>query len=287
MHYLILAVLCSVAVSVLLKVARDKKIIIEQAIAFNYLVAISLCYSLLQPNFNGLGFTEYVQQSSAMPIFLSLGILLPSVFVFMSRAVEYAGIVRADAAQRLALFLQILAAVLLFNETLSQWRIAGVIVAFLALFCLLAKPANAMQSAFKGALFLALVWLGYGVIGILFKQIAKMGGAFPTTLFISFVLAGLISFVVLVLKRTVWTLPSLLGGIVLGCLNFFNILFYIRAHQHFHDSPTIVFAGMDLGVICLGALTGALVFKEKISKINGLGILLGLIAIVLLYAEKF
>jgi len=106
MLFLILAVFCSVAVSVLLKVARSKQIVIEQAIAFNYVTAISLCYFLLQPDFKGLGFTEFFLESEAQPIFLSLGILLPSVFVFMSKAVEYAGIVRADAAQRLALFLQ-------------------------------------------------------------------------------------------------------------------------------------------------------------------------------------
>ncbi|MDD6910111.1 DMT family transporter [Actinobacillus minor] len=286
MTFLILAILCSVSVSVLLKVARAKNIVIEQAIAFNYITAIGLCYFLLKPDFKGLGFTDFFIQSEAQPIFLAMGILLPTVFIFMSRAVEYAGIVRADAAQRLALFLQIIAAVFLFNETLSDLRVVGVIVAFLALFCLLSKPTNEMGNAGKGMLFLALVWLGYGTTGILFKQIAKMGGAFPTTLFISFVLACAIMFSYLMIKRTQWTVPSFFGGILLGVLNFFNILFYIKAHQHFSDSPTIVFAGMDLGVICLGALTGALVFKEKISKLNGVGILLGLIAIVLLYAEK-
>ena len=51
MHNLIFAILCSVAVSVLLKVARKKNIIIEQAIAFNYIVAISLSYFLLKPDF--------------------------------------------------------------------------------------------------------------------------------------------------------------------------------------------------------------------------------------------
>lgn len=287
MLFLILAVLCSVSVSVLLKVARTKNVIIEQAIAFNYVTAIGLCYFLLKPDFKGLGFTEFFSQSEAQPIFLSLGILLPTVFIFMSKAVEYAGIVRADAAQRLALFLQIIAAVFLFNETLTDMRIAGVVVAFVALFFLLSKPTNEMGNAGKGMIFLALVWLGYGTTGILFKQVAKMGGAFPTTLFISFVIACSIMFIYLTLKRTIWTVPSFLGGILLGILNFFNILFYIKAHQHFSDSPTIVFAGMDLGVISLGALVGALVFKEKISKLNGIGILLGLIAIVLMYIEKW
>jgi len=41
MFNLIIAVLCSVAVSVLLKVARKRHIEIQQAIAFNYIVAES------------------------------------------------------------------------------------------------------------------------------------------------------------------------------------------------------------------------------------------------------
>ncbi|THA18751.1 EamA/RhaT family transporter, partial [Rodentibacter pneumotropicus] len=47
--------------------------------------------------------------------------------------------------------------------------------------------------------------------------------------------------------------------------------------------PTLVFAGMNIGVICLGTITGALVFKEKISKINWLGIIFSLTAIFCLY----
>ncbi|MDU8924748.1 EamA/RhaT family transporter [Pasteurellaceae bacterium LIM206] len=286
MHNLILAVLCSVLVAVLLKIARKKNIIIEQAIAFNYIVALIWCYFLLKPDFKGLSFTDYFLQSDAQPIFLTLGILLPTVFMFMSKSVEYAGIVRSDAAQRLSLGLQLVAAVFLFNETLGELRIIGVVFAFLALGCLLFKPAGGMEHAGKAMLYLTLVWCGYGLSGVLFKLIAKMGGAFPTTLFISFVLAGCLIFAYLFLKRTVWTLSSFIGGIILGCLNFFNILFYIRAHQYFHENPTLVFAGMDIGVICLGTITGAIIFKEKISKINALGIILGITAIVFLFYEK-
>ncbi|WP_040976397.1 hypothetical protein [Necropsobacter massiliensis] len=284
MHYLIFAILCSVAVSVLLKVARKKNIVIEQAIAFNYIVALSLAYFLLKPDFKGLGFTDFILQSEHAPIFLALGILLPSVFIIMSKAVEFAGIVRSDAAQRLSLFLPILAAFLIFGEQLSQSRLIGIILAFSALFCLLSKPTQTMHgSTAKGVVSLILVWLGYGVIDILFKQIAKMGGAFPTTLFIAFVLAACVMFIYLLLKRTQWTTPSLLGGIILGGLNFMNILFYIKAHQSFNENPTLVFAGMNVGVICLGTLVGAVVFKEKISKINGVGILLGIASIICLF----
>ncbi|HDR1874555.1 TPA: EamA/RhaT family transporter [Pasteurella multocida] len=286
MHHLIIAVLCSVAVSVLLKVARKKNIVIQQAIAFNYIVALSLSYFLLKPDFKGLGFSEFVAQSDNAPVFFALGILLPTVFIVMSKAVEYAGIVRSDAAQRLSLFLPIVAAFVIFGEQLSSARLMGIILAFVALFCLLNKPTDT-ESNLKGVVSLILVWFGYGIIDILFKQVAKSGEAFPATLFISFVLAACVMFGYLLLKREVWTVPSFIGGIILGALNFMNILFYIKAHQSFSDNPTLVFAGMNIGVICLGTITGALVFKEKISKINGVGIVIGISAIFcLFYLDK-
>ena len=283
MHNLIIAVLCSVAVSVLLKVARKRNITIQQAIAFNYIVALSLSWFLLKPDFKGLEFTDFIAQSENTPIFLALGILLPSVFIIMSKAVEFAGIVRSDAAQRLSLFLPILAAFLIFHETLSQSKVVGIVLAFVGLFCLLSKPNQQSAVDFRGVLGLVGVWFGYGVIDILFKQIAKSGGAFPTTLFIAFSLAACIMFIYLLFKRTQWNVASFVGGIILGVLNFFNILFYIKAHQSFGSNPTLVFAGMNIGVICLGTITGALIFKEKISKVNWLGIAFSLCAIFCLY----
>lgn len=76
-----------------------------------------------------------------------------------------------------------------------------------------------MQGSVNGVISLILVWFGYGIIDILFKQTAKMGTAFATTLFISFCLAACVMFMYLLLKRTRWSAPSLLGGMLLGGLN--------------------------------------------------------------------
>ncbi|MBP6242471.1 MAG: hypothetical protein KA389_06635, partial [Hydromonas sp.] len=88
MTFLIFAVLCSVAVSIFLKIARKNQIQISQAIAVNYIVATLMTWFVLQPNIKSV--TEY---AATAPIFIALGVLLPVVFVIMSRAVERAGIV--------------------------------------------------------------------------------------------------------------------------------------------------------------------------------------------------
>ena len=281
MNYLIFAVVCSVAVSGFLKIARKKNIQIAQAIAVNYIVAILMTWFTLQPNLKSVN--EY---AATVPIFMALGVLLPVVFIIMARAVERAGIVKSDAAQRLSLFIPIVWALAFFGERLTPASGLGVMLAFLALVCLFYKPSSqAFSLNGKGIVVPLLgVWLGYGVIDILFKQLAKLDkSAFAGNLFVVFVLAGILMFTYLLLKRTHWQMKSLLAGIFLGILNFGNILFYMRAHQAFKDNPTLVFAGMNMGVIALGTLVGAWVFREKISRVNALGIGLAMLSIFCLF----
>src|SRR5690606_8876508 len=124
---------------------------------------------------------------------------------------------------------------------------------------------------------------GYGCIDILFKQMARSGAGFTSTLLLSFVLAGVLIGLWLWARRTAWHARSLGSGILLGGLNFGNIYCYIRAHQTFPDNPTLVFAAMNIGVVSIGTLVGAGVFRERLSPLIMLGIGLALGAIVLLF----
>lgn len=281
MLYLLASIVCSVMVSVLLKVARKQKIPIEQAVGVNYIVAVALTMLVLKPDLS--------QPQNFLPtwwLFAALGMLLPSVFVIMGKAVDAAGIVKSDAAQRLSLFLPIVAAFALFGDKLTEGRLIGIALAFVALFCLLWKSEGGSKksgSLMTQAGLLLGVWAGYGVIDILFKQVAKSGTAFAGNLLVAFCLAGILMFGYLFAKGTKWTKQGIFGGMLLGGLNFLNIVTYIRAHQAMSENPTLVFAGMNMGVIVLGTLVGALAFKEKISSINAAGISVALASIGCLF----
>jgi drug/metabolite transporter (DMT)-like permease len=279
MYTLIISVACSVAVSVLLKIARRQTIHIGQAIAINYVVAAGLCLFLFQPRPASL-----LNSSTPWWVLIALGLLLPTIFLAMAGAVRHAGIVLSDAAQRLSLFIPLIAAFALFGESQSSSKLVGIATALFALICLLFRPGAQHESSEKGkAISLLLsVWVGYGAIDILFKQLAKSGAIFSSSLFVSFVLAGIVIFLVLVIQRTQWSLRNIVAGVVLGLLNFGNIYFYIRAHQVFPHNPTLVFSAMNIGVISVGTLVGAGLFKEKLSWVNVLGIALAITAIIVL-----
>ncbi|MGH8818570.1 MAG: EamA/RhaT family transporter, partial [Achromobacter pestifer] len=217
-------------------------------------------------------------------VLAALGVLLPSVFLAMAAAVRHAGIVRSDAAQRLSLFIPLLAAFLLFGESISGRKLAAILMAFSALACLLRRPAASQGIADSRAAWLwpLVVWAGYGVIDILFKQVARAGTAFAGGLLLAFVLSGVLMLAYLLYRRVRWQCRHVLAGVALGLANFGNILTYIRAHQSLPEHPALVFASMNMGVITLGTLVGALAFREPLTRINALGIALALTAIVLM-----
>lgn len=300
MLYLTIAVLCSVAVSVLLKVLRQRDIDIRQTIVAGYPVAFLLTWVLLKPEVSGIG-----KLGGAWLIIIALGVLLPLVFVILGRAIAAAGMVAADAAQRLSLIIPIVAAFLLFGEVLTGTRIFGLGLGFLALVALVYRPQQTIiaegvstidtintinikntinkKNTLRTPLWLFGVWAGYGIIDILFKQVAKQGAAFPLTLFVSFGLAGLLLLIYLLGTRVRWQGNALAAGLLLGALNIGNIYAYIRAHQVLSDSPSIVFTGMNVGVITVAAIIGVGIFKEHLNRVNMLGILLAISCVVVLF----
>lgn len=275
MSFLLASICASVAVSILLKLARRRGIAIEQAIAFNYLVCIGLTFFLLKPAMNSAVLMR------EWWLFAALGILLPSVFIFMGRAIEHIGIVKADAAQRLSLFLPIIAAFTLFGDRLTPMKGSGILLAFAALLCLISTGERRYDR--RTPLWVGGVWLGYGMIDILFKQMAKIGVAFASTLLIAFVIAAVVIFAWLLMRKTRFNLASALGGLLLGVLNFTNIYTYVRAHQVMSDNPALVFTGMNVGVIALASVLGWSVFGEKMTARNIIGIILAILSIVTLF----
>ena len=280
MMYLTIAVLCSVAVSVLLKILRQRDIDIRQTIVAGYPVAFLLTWFLLKPDVSGMS-----DLGGAWTIIIALGVLLPAVFIILGRAIEAVGIVATDAAQRLSLIIPIVAAFLLFGEVLTGIRVFGLLLGFLALGALIYRPQRGeiSKQAKHTPLWLFGIWAGYGVIDILFKQVAKQGAAFPLTLFVSFGLAGLLLLIYLLIMRVRWQGNALAAGILLGALNMGNIYAYIRAHQVLSESPSIVFTGMNVGVIAVATLIGVGVFKESLNRINILGLLLAICCVAVLF----
>jgi drug/metabolite transporter (DMT)-like permease len=282
MLFLILSIICSVTVGVLFKFSRKYTVSNTQIVASNYVFALVLCYLFFSPELNDVG------ASAPWGIYITIGVLLPSIFLFLAASIKHMGIVKTDAAQRLSLFIPILAAWLLFKEDFNMLKIAALVVGFPALLLILAKPSQNTENKW---IYPAVVLLGFGVIDILFKQIALYTSLpYTTSLFVVFGIALLIMVVAVIyevaINKVSLNIRNILFGGLVGIFNFGNILFYLKAHQAFVQNPSTVFAGMNMGLIIIGSLVGIFVFKEKLTKINFLGLFLALVAIILIVISQ-
>ncbi|MFA5246098.1 MAG: EamA/RhaT family transporter [Pedobacter sp.] len=276
MIYIFLSVCCSVFVSVLLKLAKRYEIDTKQAITWNYSIATLLTWIIYKPE---------IPEINA--VYISLGILLPSLFLVLALSVQYTGIVRTDIAQRLSLFIPVLASFIIFSEAQSALKLLGIFIAFIAIIFSIPWQKDSNKGT-NSWIYPLIVFIGMGLIDILFKQIAKTTSVpFTSSLIIVFPLAFLlsISYLLYLYKRgkMKFRLINLICGWILGIANFGNILFYLKAHQALSNSPSLVFSSMNIGVILLGSAIGVIIFKERLSRLNYWGITLALISIVVLY----
>lgn len=287
MLFVLISVICSVAVSVIIKLARRYSINVTQMIAWNYPIAVLLNYLFYKPQVDLRAINN-----ENWKIYILLGLLLPSIFLAIAASIRYTGIVRTEIAQRISILIPLIAAFLIFHENPTGQSIIGISIGIVAVICSLNWKGNSKKEAgYKYWLYPLIIFFGMGLIDVLFKQVAQLETNYTTSIFLIFLIALSISFLYIsgriISKKEKLSLSSAAWGISLGLFNFGNILFYMKAHKAIPDNPSVVFTAMNIGVIALGALIGILIFKEKLSKINKIAILLAVLSIIIIAGNEF
>lgn len=297
MHLILAAALCSVCVSILFKLCKQRGIDSMQMLMWNYVIASTLCWIWFKPDFSHLSMSN-----TPWWIIILLALLLPSIFLILGQSLQRAGMIKTEIAQRLSVVLSVLAAYLLFQEKFNLLKLCGLALGIAAVLSLVGstqtrlvpdpalviskpntgvakRPSLLLNSA---SLSLLLVWVGYAVVDILLKYTSSLGLQFAVTLNLTFILACAVCLSVVLVKKSLWRMHAIGAGLLLGGMNFANIALYVQAHQLLKDSPAVVFAGMNILVVVLGAVAGGLIFKERFNTRLMLAIIFGIAGVVCL-----
>lgn len=242
----------------------------------NYIVAIIVSYILF---YDSITLSALKQSFSYITVLL--GILMPAMFYFLNKSLKESGIAKTDIFQRLSLIIPVVLSFKLFDEVFTWSKFIAIVLAFVSIVFLLYKKST--KDGKFNIIYPLMVFLGYGTVDTLFKILAlNKDIPYIVALFLVFVSCAIITGSYLFFIKVKWNYKYIFYGIILGCLNFSNIYFYLKAHKIFFNSPTLVFITMNLGVIIGGTFIGKLYFKEKITKNTGIGILLAVISVILL-----
>ena len=300
---IILCIASSASLIIIFKLLDRFKLQFLPVITINYGVAV-LCGILVcgqMPNFAEVLHTNWWGYA------LVLGFLFITVFLFTAQSTVHNGITVTAIAQKMSLVLTITAAFILYHDQVTLLKIVGIALAISAIVLTTRKSATnddtkqedkpldladkdkTAPSAMHTAALPLLVFFGSGTIDATINYVQKKhldGVPFSDFIILLFGTAFVIGVIVVLVNvvrgKVAPTYKELLGGILLGIPNYFSMHFLMKSLSSSGMQSSVLYPVLNIGVVTTAALVAALVFKEKLSKVNIAGILLAIAAIAVL-----
>ena len=280
--YLLLSILFSTGLIVIFKYFGIFKIDVLKAICVNYIVACSMGLLLAKRKIP-------ISEIYLEPWFgsaLVLGALFVSIFFVMAMTAQKNGVSVTSIAGKMSVVIPVLFGIFLYNESVTFLKVIGVLIALIAVYLSSVKEGISEK---KGTLlFPVLLFLGSGAIDTLLKYIQVNFVADEDIPLFSaglFGIAGIFGFTILAIrtikKREAFGFKNMLAGIVLGVPNYYSIFFIIKALQNKNFESSTLFTINNVAIVILSTLVGLLLFKEKFSTKNKIGVALAILGIVL------
>lgn len=292
MLYLLLAIGCGAAYSIIFKLFACRDIDSLQAIAFNYLTAFLLGVAL--SGGGGLATVGDVMGAKEWTLAVVMGVMFMTAFVLMARSTARVGVAISTAAARVSLVLPVLLSYLLLDGQEPRWVAMSVIVAALAMMFWPERKGTVTESVSSerrggnlwsilcpvgvfllfGANNFCLKWAQSGMAG---ERAAAMFSA--AVFFSAFVVSAVYYFAVSKGCRFSWR--SLVGGIALGASNFF--VTYCMMLALAEVAAELFFPIYNVGIVAIVTLAGVVAFGERLSRRQVAGLVVAAVGIVMFF----
>lgn len=283
MIYILLSILISSGLFIIFKYFGIYKIDILKAIVVNYMVAFSLGVidSEIQPS------PSEILQKDWIIGAVFLGFMFVSVFFVMAKTAQVNGVSVASVAGKMSVVIPVFFGIFLYNESLSILKFLGIIIALIAVY--LASVKKGIEITHQKSLkYPILLFFGSGAIDTVLKYVEINFVAKDEVAIFSGVLFGiaaLIGVLILMIKtmqnRESFGTKNIVAGIILGVPNYFSIIFLIKALQVEGLESSTLFTINNVGIVVFSTFIGLILFKERLSHRNIVGVLFAILGIIL------
>lgn len=292
MIYLLLTILANVAIFMSFRSFSKFNINTLPAIITNY--AVCVITGTLYVGFKTVN-SQADTGSSWFYAAAILGVIFVSTFYLMARTTQLRGVAVASVASKMSLAIPVIFSLFIFkigNSDLDLLNYLGIGLAFVAILMVSKKEKASHEKVPLTLGYIALplsVFLMGGLIDTSLNYVnhelltEEIEAIFPIFIFSFAFLSGL---VLAIIKKVKFKWKDILGGIYLGVPNYFSIFFQLKALSAFENNGAIVYPSLNIGIIIGSTLAAILFFKERLSKINYLGVVLAVIVILLLSHQE-
>jgi len=218
------------------------------------------------------------------------GILLAVNFYLLAYTARRAGVAVAALASRLSVAVPALLAFVLYGDSLTLVKVAGLCAALLALYLCTAPDKNSAALTVRLFQFMpVLVFITFGCYFSILKYLQAYyldGSSYHAYVMSGFMFAFLSSIAIGVSSRVFSSadlgMKHILAGIFLGGINYIAVyaLLQVLALQGWESSQ--LFPIYSVGVVAVSAVLARLFFRERLSRQRTIGLAVGLVAVALL-----
>jgi len=289
LFYLVASILLSSYLVLSFKIVAKLNLNIFQVIVFNYIACV-ITGSLFNGNFP-VSSSSIGENWFGWALFM--GVLFISLFNVVGLTTRHTNVAVASVAYKLSLVIPFVFSIYLYKEEAGFLKIIGIAVALAAvlLTCWPSEKANnktGSNSRLKIILPLIL-FVGSGLLDTMIKYVEHQflndsnKNDYLVTAFLSAAVIGilLLSFQFATSQQK-FSWKALLMGIGIGIPNYFSIWCLVQVLKQYSSNSSAIIPVNNMGIVLFSTLVAWIVFREKLSPLNWIGVLLSLAAIALI-----
>jgi drug/metabolite transporter (DMT)-like permease len=282
MIYLIGGIVLSSYLTLAFKACEKYDINVFQAIVFNYTTCV-ITGSFVNGSFP---ITAAATSSSWFQWACGMGVLFVTLFNIIGITAQKNGVAVASVANKLSLIIPVVLSIFLYNESLSFLKWVGIAIALVAVVLTCYVPKTDTKQSSSNYFLPILLFLGSGVLDSVINHVQKNyvtqenSNAYLITGFLSAATIGTFLLIFQFIRgKQKFASRNLLAGITIGIPNYFSIWCLLKFLKQSPLQSNESIPVNNMGIVLFSAIAAWLLFKEKLSAINWMGILLSLVAI--------
>jgi drug/metabolite transporter (DMT)-like permease len=285
MAFLCLAIVGSGVLPVLFRAFESWRINAFWAIPVNYVTCVLIGSYLAGNSLNA----SLTASKPWLGLAAVQGILLAVNFYLLAYTAQRAGVAVAALASRLSVAIPSLLAFVLYGDSLTALKLAGLIAALLALyFCTAAEEG----AAARARLFQWMPVVVFATFGVYFSILKYLQTHYlDESSYHSYVMSGFVfafvSSLVIGGARSFFSPGDfhpkhIVAGIALGVINYVAVyaLLQVLALKGWQSSQ--LYPIYSVGVVAVSTLLALICFREKLSRQKSIGLTIGAVAVALL-----
>ena len=285
-----MSVLTNAGIYLLFKWFEKNNVQIFHAIVINYLVAFTIGIALVPDISLAIkGASEFPDWNNAA---LLLGILFIYIFNLAAKTAQKSGVTVTTVASKMSLALAVILFVITDPKENITWIEGIAIVLALCGVVFTSSKGEKLSLSVSALAGPIIILLGGTVIDFCIAHFATHPvNSSEMALYscLSFGVAGLIGTAIIGYRiRFLSILPSrkdVFSGVALGIVNYGSIYFLVIAYNSGIMEKSTLLPLNNLGVVVVSTLGAVVLFKERLSKPNVIGLALSALALILLVSE--